>query len=105
MTERWFHLVTTASWHESVRAGVHRPASLATQGFVHLSTDAQVSRTVERHYPDVGDLLLVEVDPDRLAAEVVFEEGEPGEWFPHLFGPLPLDAVLDVRPWSADAVS
>jgi len=99
VTDRYLHLVTPAEWAASVAAGVHAPPSLAAQGFVHLSTPAQVDRTVARHYADVADLLVVEVDPARLEAPVVFEEGEPGEWFPHLFGPLELAAVVDVRPW------
>ena len=103
MSDRYLHLVTAGEWEASVAAGVHEPASLATQGFIHLSTPAQVAATVARHYPDVADLLVVEVDPERVRAEVVFEEGEPGEWFPHLFGPLELDAVVDVRPWSEPA--
>lgn len=98
--ERYFHLVTRERWEASISAGIHAPPSLGTEGFVHLSTAEQVARTVERHYRDVPDLLIIELDPERLGADVVFEEGEPGEWFPHLFGPVQLVAVIDVKPWS-----
>lgn len=104
MIERYFHFVTQKQWDASVSAGIHAPPSLDTEGFVHLSTAEQVARTVERHYRDVRDLLIIELDPERFDADVVFEEGEPGERFPHLFGPVPLVAVVDVKPWSRSII-
>ena len=97
---RYFHLVRRGDWDASIEAGEHRPPSLDDVGFVHLSRADQVPATVARHYAGIDDLLVVELDGERLGAPVVFEEGEPGEHFPHLYGPLPLAAVVDVRPWA-----
>ena len=48
----------------------------------------------------MGVLLLLEIDPGRLEAPVVWEDCyESGEEFPHIYGPLPQDAVIDVRPY------
>lgn len=65
--------------------------------FVHLSTPRQVAGVCERRFAGVDDLVLLVVDPSRLPAPVVWEdlEGE-GQVFPHLYGPLPADAVVDV---------
>src|SRR5436190_16079633 len=93
---RLYHLVDSAAWEAARAAGVYRPPSLAAEGFIHLSTADQWPRTRARFYAGVADLLLLEIDPQRLTAEVRYERAD-GEDFPHLFGPLALDAVVAVR--------
>lgn len=90
-----FHLVPELLWPP---AGDYRPASLETEGFVHCSAHDQVLATANRFYAGRDDLLLLTIDPDRLASEVRWEEGEPGERFPHVYGPLDRVAVLAVVP-------
>ena len=52
------------------------------------------------------DLVVLVVDPDRLTAPVRFEAMEPGgEEFPHVYGPIPVDAVVDVEPWAPGPAS
>lgn len=65
--------------------------------FVHLCTPRQVAGVCERRFSGVDDLVLLVVDPGRLPAPVVWEdlEGE-GQVYPHLYAPLPADAVVDV---------
>jgi uncharacterized protein (DUF952 family) len=98
-----FHLVDVAAWKLSVQYGDHRPESLTSQGFIHLSTRAQVLGTANRFFRGRSDLLLLSVDETQLAAPLKYEEGEPGQLFPHLYGPLPLAAVLRVTPLKPDA--
>jgi uncharacterized protein (DUF952 family)/ribosomal protein S18 acetylase RimI-like enzyme len=80
-----------------------RPPSLGTIGFVHLSTPDQVHLPAERLYPGRRDLVLLVVDPARLSDPVRFEPGVPadpdGLLFPHLYGPLPVTAVVAVVPY------
>jgi len=74
-------------------------------GFIHLSAAHQVGATAARFYADLpaGTLLLLVVDPQRLAAAGLAVRWEPapasGELFPHLFGALPLQAVLLAEPF------
>lgn len=89
--------------------GPYRPEGFAREGFVHLSTEAQVLATAGRYYRDaagrgVPGLVLLEVDPARADARLVFEDllGR-GEAFPHLYGPIPLDAVVAVHAFEPDA--
>lgn len=91
-----FHITTASAWHAAYAAGAYTAASLATEGFIHLSTREQVEATANRLYRGQAGLLLVAVDPSRLTAELRYEEGEPGEQFPHLYGPLNLDAVAGI---------
>ena len=75
----------------------YRPASLAREGFIHLSSEAQWLATANRFYRGRADLLLVSIDGDRLRAELRHEPAD-GDIFPHLYGPLNLNAVDFVSP-------
>lgn len=108
-----YHLALRQEWQQARTAGEYRRStrgcSLEEVGFIHLSASHQVEATAARFYGDLpaGELLLLVVDPQRLAAagltlrwEPVHGSGElSGELFPHLFGPLPLQAVLLAEPF------
>jgi glutathione S-transferase len=67
-------------------------------GFIHASYSHQVPATFERFYRDAGALVLLVIDPNRLEQAGVVVRPEPapesGELFPHLYGALPLEAVV-----------
>src|SRR5262249_43988759 len=67
------------------------------------SQASQVARTANRFYLDVpGDLVLLVIDPGRLRAELRYEDVPGAELpFPHIYGPLNIDAVIDARPFAA----
>lgn len=95
-----YHLALAADWDAARAAGRYevstRGVTLAEEGFIHLSRADQVAATAERFYADVEDLLLLVIDPDRLTDEVR-DDPVGDDTFPHLYGPLPLDAVVEVR--------
>ena len=98
MTGRLFHIAARADWSEAQPLGRYAPAGYLTEGFVHLSGIDQVLRPANLLYRGRDDLVLLEIDPGRLRSEVVFEPGSHGETelFPHLYGPIDNDAVIDV---------
>jgi uncharacterized protein (DUF952 family) len=91
-----FHITTRAAWEHARHAGEYRPASLASEGFIHLSTEAQWRATLDRFYRGVPDLVLLRIDPSRVRAELRYEPAD-GDAFPHLYGPLESDAVLEAH--------
>ncbi|WP_129671279.1 DUF952 domain-containing protein [Candidatus Chloroploca sp. Khr17] len=95
------HLAHAAAWAEAQRLGFYAPLSLDSEGFIHFSTEVQLPGVVERFYKHQPDMVLLVVAVDRLEAELRYEEAEPGEAFPHLYGPLNLDAVVEVRLFAA----
>jgi uncharacterized protein (DUF952 family) len=100
-THTLVHLCTPAEWATAREAGAHRPLSLETEGFVHLSAPDQVHLPANRLFAGRADMLLLRLDPERLAAPVRWEPGVPGDdpalRFPHLYGPLPISAVIRVE--------
>lgn len=98
-----FHIATQSDWQAAQRIGEYRMStrgqSIDQVGFIHASTADQVERTANSAFPGAQDLVLLTIDQGRLAALVRFEPApDSGELFPHLYGPLNLDAVTDARP-------
>ncbi|WP_240540097.1 DUF952 domain-containing protein [Salinarimonas soli] len=88
-----------ASWREAERAGLFAgaPVDLA-DGYIHFSTGEQARETAARHFAGQENLVLVAVDAARLGEALRWEPSRGGALFPHLYGPLPMAAVLWVRP-------
>ena len=92
------HVTSPAEWAQAqARGEVHAP-SLETVGFLHLCTEAQLTGVLERFFAGAGALVILHVD-DAGLSDVRWELAAdvPGERFPHLYGPLPLEAVVQVE--------
>lgn len=96
------HLLSRRNWETAQSRGDYRAASLATEGFIHFSLPAQVQTVANTFYRELPDPVLLWVDPNRLASELRWEAVER-QLFPHLYGPLNLDAVLAVNTPGRDA--
>ncbi len=99
MSDAIFHITTPAEWGEAQITGVFTPASLTTEGFVHCSTGAQVEGSIARHFGDHDELVLLELRHDTIADALRWEEGRPGEEFPHVYRALTLADVADATSW------
>ncbi|UZK66990.1 DUF952 domain-containing protein [Sphingomonas sp. M1-B02] len=69
------------------------PVDLA-DGYIHLSSEAQLRETLDKHFAGQEGLWLVAVDLEVLGDAVKWEPSRGGQLFPHIYGDLPLDAVL-----------
>jgi uncharacterized protein (DUF952 family) len=94
------HLCCAQEWSDARTGGQLRPESLTTAGFIHLSTPDQVHLPANRLYRGRSDLVLLYVDSIRLDSPVRWEPGVAADpesmLFPHLYGPLPVEAVIKV---------
>lgn len=106
-SRRWiYHLALAGEWRQAQGTGVYerstRGQSLEAVGFIHASGAKQVEATYGRFYADAGEVLLLTIDPLRLTVPVLWEPApDSGECFPHIHGPLPLEAVLAAEPFLA----
>jgi uncharacterized protein (DUF952 family) len=98
-----FHIAERAIWDAAKPKGVYEAESLRSQGFIHCSTIEQVIPTANRFYRGRADLVLLCIDEAALESEIRYEEGEPGQQFPHIYGAVNLDAVRQAREFKADA--
>lgn len=103
VTAPLLHMLTTADWKAALIAGVVAPPSLDEVGFVHLSTAEQVAVPANHLFTGRTDVQLLVLDPERIGAEIRWEDGDPphpdGMQFPHAYGPVPTSSVLAVRPY------
>jgi uncharacterized protein (DUF952 family) len=86
-------------WDEAERAGVFRGAPIdARDRFIHFSSATQVRETAAKYFAGADNLTLIAVDADALGDALKWELSRDGDLFPHLYGELPLVAVLWARP-------
>ena len=86
-------------WEKAEADGVFTGAAIdLADGFIHFSTASQAVETARRHFAGQDDLLLVAVDAAVLGDKLVYEVSRGGDLFPHLYGPLSLEAVRWVKP-------
>ncbi|MFI5927579.1 DUF952 domain-containing protein [Micromonospora sp. NPDC051543] len=98
-----YKLLPTVEWDDARAAGAVAGSALDRQdGFIHLSAADQVVETARRHFSGVTGLTLLGVDEGRLADVLRWEPSRGGQLFPHLYGPLPLSAVVTARALPAD---
>ena len=106
-----YHITSRRAWREAQQRGDYRAESLETEGFIHCSTGAQVLPVAEKYYAGQRGLFVLMIDPALLAADLKWEPpsgGTPppgvpeGELFPHIYGPINLDAIVKVLDLETD---
>ena len=104
MTEIAYKIVDAAEWRAAVAEGRYEGAAVdLADGYIHMSTEAQLAETARRHFAGRSDLLLLTVDLSRFGDDLVWEPSRGGALFPHLYAPLPVAAVTASRAFSVSA--
>ena len=99
MSQPIYKICPRTLWQAAERAGRFDGASIdLTDGYIHFSSREQVRETAARHFAGVDGLLLIAVDTATLGERLRWEPSRGGELFPHLYGSLPMQAVLSVAP-------
>ncbi|GAA2997998.1 DUF952 domain-containing protein [Streptomyces fulvorobeus] len=100
------HLTEAPLWEAARDTGAYemstRGRTLGEEGFIHCSLPHQLPGVARALYGggDHQDLVVLVIDTGRLTAPVRYEVAAPGgEEFPHVYGPIPVEAVVDVLPW------
>ena len=102
--ETVYKICTAAEWRQAEQAGRYRGSAVDLRdGFIHFSTAAQAAETAQRHFSGQRDLVLLSVDAGALGPKLRWEPSRCGALFPHLYGELPLTAVIEVAPLPLDA--
>lgn len=91
-----YHITTKSDWADAQKIGYYSPEGFASEGFIHFSKQEQVAATAARYYSTVPELIVLKVDMGKLKAEIKTEQAPNGDWYPHLYGILNMDAVENV---------
>ena len=102
---RIFHLATVESWRDAQAAGTYRVSTIGRDldevGFIHCSQVEQLAGVHAKHYRDVTEpIVLLTIDTDLLTSAWRLDDvpGEPLP-YPHVYGPINLDAVVETGPY------
>jgi uncharacterized protein (DUF952 family) len=111
MTEPILHITDYEAWQAAMGEGRYEPESLSQEGFIHCSRLSQVLAVANAFYPGQSGLILLIIDPDRLTCELKWEppteqlpdNAQADDTFPHIFGPLNLEAVIKTLAFEPDS--
>jgi len=106
-----YHLTTVKDWEQALANGIYtvstRGKQFAEDGYIHLSFADQVKGVADFLYTDVSNVVLLRIAPEKLLAQVVIEVPVGGsaddEAYPHLYGPLNIEAVVAISSYSIGA--
>lgn len=102
MTRQILHITTRTAWDAAQHGNAYRADSLHSEGFIHCSTPQQVLGPANAFYRGQHNLVLLVIDPAKLQADLRYEAAGH-DLFPHVYGALNFDAVIDVLPFPPQA--
>jgi uncharacterized protein (DUF952 family) len=90
-------LCTKEHYEQAVLEGTYRPESLALEGFIHASPAEQLTRVANKYYREHLALCVMSIAVERIHSELRWETIANGDVYPHIYGPLNMDAVQAVQ--------
>ena len=92
-----YHVTTAADWDAALQKGGYEHPSLYAEGFIHCSQEHQVAGVLDRYFAGQQGLIKLVIDTDKLSSKFVFDwSPSTADTFPHVYGPINTDAVLEV---------
>ncbi len=86
------HVARRKAWEAARPLGLYDVESVDGEGFIHCCTGEQLAGVLQRYFEGGTDLVLLQIDPERVTSEIRWEAG-----FPHIYGPLELEAVISAQ--------
>ena len=94
-----YKIMSKQEWETAQAQGIYEGSEADRKdGFIHLSAPHQIRTTAEKHFSGKTDLVLVSVTQESLGPSLKWEASRGGDLFPHIYGPLQLDAISDAVP-------
>ena len=99
-----FHITKRDAWTRAKAEASYRTEMFPLEGFIHCSTADQVIQVANIRFRGQTELVLLSIDTDRVTAEIIYENLEGGsQLFPHIYGELNIDAVVQVAEFEPGA--
>ncbi len=99
-----YKILRRDEWRAAQEAGVFKGSGIDLRdGYIHFSTGEQAQETARLHFRGASDLVVLEIEAEKLGAALVWEPSRGGALFPHLYGTLPADHVVAVHDAPLDA--
>lgn len=96
-SEYIYHVTTKKEWEQAKLQNEYKPVDYDKDGFIHCSIERQVPGVLDRFYKGQTDLVKLKIEKAKVERPVLFELAQDlDELFPHIYGPLNLESVMDV---------
>ncbi len=94
-----YKILTADQWAQFQVDGIFygAPIDLA-DGYIHLSAADQLQATRDLYFAGQEGVVIAEVDLTKLDSPVKWEASRGGALFPHIYGPLPMTAIVRSLP-------
>ena len=97
-----YHVVLPEVWERFKDRPSYAPESLTSEGFIHCSYPGQLEAVLKRYYRGVEKVLILKINTEKLYAKLVKEPSTNNEMYPHLYGRLNHNAVVDIEERTLD---
>jgi uncharacterized protein (DUF952 family) len=98
MSTTAFKILTAGQWAQFTADGSFAGAPIdISDGYIHMSTADQVAETLVKHFAGQVGLVIAEIDLSGFGDTLKWEVSRGGALFPHLYAPLPLEAVIATK--------
>jgi len=92
-----YHICTEQEWSNQIDSHEYTHPSLKAEDFIHCSEDHQVQGVLDRYFNGKSNLLILTIDTLRVIPKLQYDKAPIGEEFPHIYGPLNKDAIIDIK--------
>lgn len=92
-----YHIALPNVWERFRGRPSYQPESLAKEGFIHCSYEHQIDAVLKRYYSRADKVLVLKIDTDKLRSKLVEEPSTGNDTYPHIYGRLNTDAIVEVR--------
>jgi uncharacterized protein (DUF952 family) len=92
-----YHIALPEIWEKFKGRPSYQPPSLAAEGFIHCSYEGQIDKVLQRYFKGIERVLILKIDTAKLLAKLVEEPSTNDEVFPHIYGRLNHNAVVDIE--------
>lgn len=92
-----YHVTLPANWEKYVGRPSYQTESLQTEGFIHCSYENQLEGVLKRYFASAIKVMILTIETEKLKSKLVAETSTGGEAFPHIYGRLNHNAVVNVE--------
>ena len=90
------HIASCKAWNKALPGSYYTPESYESEGFIHCSTAKQVIEVANHLFRGMRGLVLLVIEKDRVDSPIKYEDPGNGSFYPHIYGPLNISAVVKV---------
>ena len=100
-SEYIYHVTSLKEWEVAKLKNEYTPVNYEQDGFIHCSIEKQIDGVLDRFYKGQIGLVKLKIEKAKVQRPVLFELAEDlNELFPHIYGALNIDSVVEVIPVS-----